>query len=167
MRTKSKPKDLSKGYLIVLIAKYYYAPDFILEDFINLVKEKMRSFDFDSMEYQEYKWHNKITSICKSLSAGDMDWHLKEREYIPIYENELQYVQTCKTDRQRKLLFTLYAAARYMDCDGWINKKDLKGLAETFKLANLTLVTDKKASLIRELVEMEYIALVKKSIISI
>ena len=41
-------------------------------------------------------------------------------------------------------MFTLYAVARYMDSDGWINKKDLRGLSEIFKLANITLTSDKK-----------------------
>lgn len=160
--TQTVPKDLSKGHLIFLMAKYYYSPGISLEEFILLVKEKMLSFDFPPVEYEEYKWHTKITNICKRLLSGDIDVELKERDYIPIYENELKCVELCKIDRQKKLLFTLYAAARYMDWEGWINKKDLKGLSEIFKLANLTLGTDKKASLIRELVEMNYITLSKK-----
>lgn len=41
-------------------------------------------------------------------------------------------------------MFTLFAIARYMNSEGWINKKDSKGLSEVFKLANVTLSSDKK-----------------------
>ena len=54
-------------------------------------------------------------------------------------------------------MFTLYAVARYMDSDGWINKKDLRGLSEIFKLANITLTSDKKNEMLHELYKNGYI----------
>ena len=41
--------------------------------------------------------------------------------------------------------------------DGWINKKDLRGLSEIFKLANITLTSDKKNELLHELYKNGYI----------
>lgn len=59
-------------------------------------------------------------------------------------------------------MFTLFAIARYMDCNGWINKKDSKGLSEVFKLANVTLSSDKKNELLHDLYSNGYIYFGKK-----
>ena len=61
-----------------------------------------------------------------------------------------------------KFMFTLFAIARYMDCEGWINKKDSKGLSEVFKLANVTLSSDKKNELLHDLYSNGYIHFGKK-----
>ncbi len=59
-------------------------------------------------------------------------------------------------------MFTLYAVARYMDSDGWINKKDLRGLSEIFKLANITLTSDKKTNCFMSYIKMVIFILVNK-----
>lgn len=112
--------------------------------------------------YQEYLYHNKITAICNGLLNGDIDITFKEREYIPIYENELDVINTLPNDRQKKLMFTFFAVARYMDCDGWINKKTSKGISEIFKLANVTVTSQKRNELLHELYKNGYISFGKK-----
>ena len=59
-------------------------------------------------------------------------------------------------------MFTLFAIARYMNSEGWINKKDSRGLSEVFKLANVTLSSDKKNELLHELYSNGYIHFGKK-----
>ena len=59
-------------------------------------------------------------------------------------------------------MFTFFALARYMDCDGWINKKTSKGISEAFKLANVTLTSDKRNEMLHELYVNGYITLGKK-----
>ena len=59
-------------------------------------------------------------------------------------------------------MFTFFALARYMNCDGWINKKTSKGISEVFKLANVTLTSDKRNELLHELYVNGYISLGKK-----
>lgn len=54
-------------------------------------------------------------------------------------------------------MFTLYAIARYMNCNGWVNKKDFQGITEVFKLANVSLTTEKKNELLYELHKNGYI----------
>ena len=49
-----------------------------------------------------------------------------------------------------------------MNSEGWINKKDSKGLSEVFKLANVTLSSDKKNELLHELYSNGYIHFGKK-----
>ena len=160
MASKNKPDDLSMGYFITLIAKYYLSDEIDVESLSKIVKEKLLEFDLEN--YQEYKYHNKIMKICTFLFDGNIDKNFREQEYIPIYENELKVIESLPNDRQKKLMFTFFALARYMDCDGWINKKTSKGISEAFKLANVTLTSDKRNELLHELYSNGYISLGKK-----
>lgn len=160
MASKKKPDDLSMGYFITLIAKYYLSDEIDVESLSKIVKEKLLEFDLEN--YQEYKYHNKIMKICTSLFDGNINKNFREQEYIPIYENELKVIESLPNDRQKKLMFTFFALARYMDCDGWINKKTSKGISEAFKLANVTLTSDKRNELLHELYSNGYISLGKK-----
>ena len=160
MASKKKPDDLSMSYFITLIAKYYLPLLTDNKSLSDIVKKELLEFDLDN--YQEYKYHNKIMKICTSLFDGSIDKNFREQEYIPIYENELKVIESLPNDRQKKLMFTFFALARYMDCDGWINKKTSKGISEAFKLANVTLTSDKRNELLHELYVNGYIYLGKK-----
>ena len=160
MASKKKPDDLSMGYFITLIAKYYLPLLTDSKSLSDIVKKELLEFDLDN--YQEYKYHNKIMKICASLFDGSIDKKFREQEYIPIYENELKVIESLPNDRQKKLMFTFFALARYMNCDGWINKKTSKGISEVFKLANVTLTSDKRNELLHELYVNGYISLGKK-----
>ena len=155
-----KPDNISNGYLITLIAKYYFDKDKNPDDLIDIVKKKMLDFNIEG--YQEYRYANKIKKACIELYDLESDKLFRELEYVPIYEKELKVVESLPNDRQKKFMFTLYAIARYMNCDGWINKKDSKGLSEVFKLANTTLSSDKKNELLHELYSNGYIHFGKK-----
>ena len=160
MASKKKPDDLSMGYFITLIAKYYLPLLTDNKSLSDIVKKELLEFDLDN--YQEYKYHNKIMKICTSLFDGSIDKNFREQEYVPIYENELKLIESLPNDRQKKLMFTFFALARYMNCDGWINKKTSKGISEAFKLANVTLTSDKRNELLHELYVNGYINLGKK-----
>lgn len=160
MASKKKPDDLSIGYFITLIAKYYFSDELDAEQLSNIVKRKILEFNLDN--YQEYKYHNKIVSICEDLFNDSIDNTFKEREYIPIYENELKFISALPTDRQKKIMFTFFAVARYMHCDGWINKKTSKDISEVFRLANVNLTSEKRNELLHELYANGYITFGKK-----
>ena len=148
------------GYFITLIAKYYLPLLTDNKSLSDIVKKELLEFDLDN--YQEYKYHNRIMKICTSLFDGNIDKNFREQEYVPIYENELKVIESLPNDRQKKLMFTFFALARYMNCDGWINKKTSKGISEAFKLANVTLTSDKRNELLHELYVNGYISLGKK-----
>ena len=160
LASKKKPNDLPMGYFIMLIAKYYFNNGEAFEDLIEIVKNKLLEFNIEN--YQEYKWSNKIVKTCKFLYESEDNSKFKELEYIPIYQKEINLISTLPNDRQKKFMFTLYAIARYMDSDGWINKKDLRGLSEVFKLANVTLTLEKKNEMLHELYANGYISFGKK-----
>ena len=148
------------GYFITLIAKYYFSYELGAEELANIVKRKILEFNLDN--YQEYKYHIKIMNTCEGLYNDSIDRTFKEKEYIPIYENELRLISTLPTDKQKKLMFTFFAVARYMNCDGWINKKTSKDISEVFKLANITLTSDKRNELLHELYVNGHISFGKK-----
>lgn len=156
----NKPDNISNGYLITLIAKYYFDKSKEPDILIDIVKKKMVQFNIEG--YQEYRYANKIKKTCIYLYELESDDLFRELKYIPIYEKELKIVETLPNDRQKKFMFTLFAIARYMDCDGWINKKDSKSLSEVFKLANITLSSEKKNELLYELHSNGYIHFGKK-----
>lgn len=149
LASAGKPDDLSMHYFIMLIAKYYYADTLDAGRLSDIVKETLHAFHPD--HYQEYQYHNKILLTCEGLYDGSIDRRLKEKPYIPIYENELRMILALPNDRQKKLMFTFTAVARYMDCGGWINTKSSKGVAEVFRLANVTLSADARSRLLHEL----------------
>lgn len=160
LASKNKPDELPMGYFITLIAKYYYSDDLDIDTLSDIIKKKILEFSIDN--YQEYKYHTKIINICKNLFSGEMNTLLKERENIPIYENELHLINSLDNDRQKKLMFTLFSIARYMECNGWINKKNAKGISEVFKLANITLPSDKRNELLHQLYVNGHITFGKK-----
>lgn len=148
------------GHFITLIAKYYYSDKLSSEELSDIVKGKILEFDLDN--YQEYKYHNRIVAVCDGIFSGSVVRNLKEIEYIPIYESELSFINSLLNDQQKKIMFTFFAVARYMDCDGWINKKTSKDISEVFKLANVTLTSDKRNELLHELYVDGYISFGKK-----
>ena len=148
------------GYFITLIAKYYFSDELSVEELVDIVKKKILEFNLDN--YQEYKYYNKIVNICESLFNGSIDKCFKEREYVPIYDNELNYINTLPTEKQKKVMFTFFAVARYMECDGWINKKSSKDISEVFRLANVHLTSAKRNELLHELYINGYITFGKK-----
>lgn len=158
--SNQKPDELSVRYLITLIAKYYFHNATDAETLAELVKKKILCFDIDN--YQEYTYHKRIISTCEGLFNESIDCSLKEREFVPIYMDEINLINSLPDDRQKKVMFTLYAIARYMECGGWINKKDAKGLAEIFKLANVTLTCAKRNELLHELYKNGHISFGKK-----
>ena len=160
LASKKRPDDLPMRYFITLIAKYYFSDKLSVDELADIVKKEISEFDIDN--YQEYKYHNKIITTCEGLFNGTLEQSLKEREYIPIYESELNFINTLPTDRHKKLMFTFFAVARYMDCNGWINKKTSKDISEVFKLANVNLTSDKRNELLHELYTNGYITFGKK-----
>lgn len=159
LASKTKPADLPMGYFITLIAKYYYSDASDAETLSNIVKEKILEFQLD--HYQEYKYHHKTVSVCQALFERTIPICLKERDYIPIYENELNFIHSLPNDKSKKIMFTLFAVARYMECDGWVNKKDSKGIAEIFKLANVTATSRERNKLLHSFYLNGYISFSK------
>ena len=97
LASKEKPDDLPVGYLITLIAKYYCCDTITADALSDITKKKLLEFDLDN--YQEYRYHNKITAICEGLYSGKIEQGFQEREYIPVYESLLDFIRSLYNDR--------------------------------------------------------------------
>lgn len=58
----NKPDNISNGYLITLIAKYYFDRGKDPNILIDTVKTKMLEFNIEG--YQEYRYASKIKKTC-------------------------------------------------------------------------------------------------------
>lgn len=160
LASKEKPKELHMGYFMTLISKYYYAEGMRAELLSDTVKQALSEFHLE--RYQEHQYHKRILAICESLCNGTAEPGFRELESIPIYRAEMNVLESLPNDRQKKFLFTLFAIARYVDCDGWTNKKTARDVAEVFQLANLTLSSQKRNELLHELYVNGYVSFGKK-----
>ena len=161
VNSREKPPDLSMNYLITLLIKKYFSENHIYGyDLVNVVKAKLNEFNISG--YQEYKFHKKISQLVDKLCNDKELCTFKNIEYVPIYQSEIDKISALDNDRKKKFLFTVYAVARFMDSNGWINKKDLSGITEIFKLANISLTQKDKLVLIHELYKDGYISFSKR-----
>lgn len=101
LASKKKPDDLSMGYLITLIAKYCYSDRINADELSDMIKKKLSEFDLEN--YQEYQYHNKIIATCQEICTGSTEHTFREREFIPIYESELAFIDSLPNDRQKNL----------------------------------------------------------------
>ena len=105
----------------------------------------------ESSDNQEYKLFEKIKrNISKERN---FDNKIRDIDYIPLYEKELELIRGLKTDREKKFIFTCIIVARLFNKDGWFNIpfKDL------FKLANMSMKSEDMNKFIFGMKEKELI----------
>lgn len=152
LNTYTKPDDLSIMYLTTLLFKKFYG----INDISEKIKEELVKFNIPG--YQEYLFANKIYSICNDLSINEEKRKFKELDYIPIYKSDLENINTLPNDKMKKLMFTLIANARYMNSEGWINKKTSDSIREIFKQANISGGSEMRNAMLHELYKNGYIS---------
>jgi RNA polymerase-binding transcription factor DksA len=76
---------------------------------------------------------------------------LIEREYIPIYQSDIDTILSVKDEKQQKVLFSMYVLARYRDRDGWIGLYKPMDIKHLFDLADVKLKTTQRYLMLGEL----------------
>ena len=154
--SSSIPDKTSVSSVITYLTKYYYELYDSCDSVVDAVCEQMKKYNLKVENYQEYKFKSRMISLFKSLEEGKTD-RLKTHESIPLYRSEYEKILSCKADKEKKLLFTLYILARYTGKYGWvyIPRKDI------FNLANVSYNKDSKI-LIRNLLQQVLIKNTKK-----
>lgn len=155
--TKSVPKDCPKIYLIILLSKYFKTDTDDENTLSDKVKQQMLLFDFDVVEYQEYKWSKKILSVCKKVIEDSL--YLKKLSSVPLFRSELDTISSLKTDKEKKVLFVMYIIARFMNCEGWINLS----IKDIFKIANISTTIDNQDELLRGFINSGIVIVSKKN----
>ena len=116
-----------------------------------LVHEELLKFNYD--DYALYKWREEIRKACSLTIKYNLT--LKEFESIPLLSDELEKIQQCDTDREKKLLFTLYIFARYKGRNGRIDTEYVK--KTIFDLANINDTTLEKHKIVASLRDKGFI----------
>lgn len=150
------PEKTSVLTVITYFVKYYFELYDSCDQVVAAVCNKMNEYNLNIDIYQEYKFKPKMMSLFKSLADEKID-RLKTYDSIPLYKTEYEKVMSCETDKEKKLLFTLFILARHTNRYGWvyIPRKEI------FKLANISYNKDCK-SMIRNLLQRGLIKNTKK-----
>jgi len=156
LKNKKKPRFVSNRYLIKLLYRYYYKEDMTEEEAILNIFEKSKDIEIEG--YIEYVFYNQIVFNVKEEIEYDNKIKLRELEYIPLYESELNIINTCKTDREKKFLFTCFILSRFYN-NQWIGIKD----NDLFKIANISMTERDRQFFIHSMKEKKYITLPKNN----
>lgn len=159
LQTYNKPSEMSINYLITLLAKHFWSENKTISSLSENVKEEMIKFNIT--DYQEYIYSKKINEICTDICNNSDKRILKELDFIPVYQSDINLISSLPTDKHKKIMFTLIVNARYMNSNGWINKKTESSITQLFKDANINGGSDLRNGLLYELYIKGYISFAK------
>ena len=144
-----KTKDLQGmdnfNFLLKLLIRYY-------NQYGEIDKNKIIELTKDLKEnyLQLYQLDKRVQSvISKELENGIK---LKEFDSIPLYQSELDVINSCKKNREKKFLFTCYMLSEFYRNE-WINVS----YTDLFKLANISMSTNDRLLFIGDMVDKKYI----------
>lgn len=150
--------DIGFYSFLNLISKYYAAQCDTAEETIYNVDEQMKKLYKE--EYLKEKWYVYISGIFKKVKEGITG--INDREDVVVYTWDMCQVFKGETDQERKLLFSAYVIAHYMGCNGWLNIKTSKGIANWFEMANVACTGSDRFLLLGEMKKKGLIETTKK-----
>lgn len=150
--------DIGFYSFLNLISKYYAAQCATVEETIYNVDEQMKKLYKE--EYLKEKWYVYISGIFKKVKEGITG--INEREDVVVYTWDMCQVFKGETDQERKLLFSAYVIAHYMGCNGWLNTKTSKSIANWFEMANVACTSSDRFLLLGEMKKKGLIETTKK-----
>lgn len=151
------PEGLTPNVAIGYLTRYYFEKGFELEECIQKVCEKMNSLNLDIIEYQEYQAAARSKRYYNTCKSGKFSL-LRDFDTIKLYKSEYDKIMMCETDRQKKVLFTIYILARYTDRYGWVYQSE----SDIFKLSNVSSSIKERCSTIGYLIENSFVKETKK-----
>ena len=148
LENKIIPKNVSNKRILLYIAKYYYQPEYSVNEMKQLILNKMSEFNLSVEQYQEYKYDAYVKNICEKLVKQELSSEFRKVEYANIYQSELDIINKCENDKEKKLLFTLFVLAKVNgNNSGWVNNE----IKDIFQLANITATIKERATIIYKL----------------
>lgn len=146
--SRTIPKNVSNKRVLLYIAKYYFNPECSVSEMMRIVFDKVAEFNLPKEVYQEYKYEKYVKGICEKLLSRELSAEFKQVESVNIYQSELDIINQAETDKEKKLLFTLFVLAKISGNNfGWVNY-DIKDI---FQLANITATVKDRAGIIYKL----------------
>lgn len=145
------PQNMRMRTLIRYLIRYYY-PQFknkTWQEYFEFIKQDMKEFNFKLYEYQEYLYADYMKKLCKKMLKGEIR-ELRQIDEVSITQAEMDIIRQCETERQQKVLFTLYVLAKVYGYDsGWVNF----GIPEIFKLANVSMKYQDRLFMLHDIYE--------------
>ena len=158
--TKVIPKGVSNKRVLLYIAKYYFNPVLSVNEMKKLVFEKMLEFKLSIDYYQEYKYDSYVKGICQKLLSNELSPEFRRIDSVNIYQSELDIISRGESDKEKKLLFTLFVLAKINGTNsGWVNNE----IKDIFQLANVTATIKDRALLLHKLYKAELIGQNRKN----
>lgn len=152
------PEDVSANTAIKYLTRYYCEyGNMDLQEITDTVFNKMRDYNLTVVAYQEYKANELIKRIYSAINNGKIG-KLRAYDSIPLYKSEYEKIMACETDREKKVLFTIYILAKYTNCYGWVYNSE----SEIYKLANVSSTTKNKVDVFASLLNKGMIKDTKK-----
>ena len=114
------------------------------------------SKDLESLHIKDFylfKWKRTIENSCYIYSKYKTKF--KEYESIELYKSELKNIESCKNDRQKKLLFTMYIISKYLGKNSEYNDEEYLKIdgkytkKQIFDMSNISISRDNRDLLIR------------------
>lgn len=148
IETKNIPKDISNKRLLIYIAKYFFDDKLTKQEYKNVIFEEMKKFELPLNHYQEYKYDSYVTGLCEKLLSGELSHELRKIDSVDIYRSELDIIEQGESDKEKKLLFTLFVLAKINGTNsGWVNNE----AKDIFSLANVTATIKDRSLMIHKL----------------
>ena len=147
LETKVIPKGVSNKRVLLYIAKYYFDSEYSIKEMQSLVFEKMAEFKLPVEIYQEYKYVNYVKGLCEKLLSDELSCEFRKVKSVKLYQSELDIINRGETDKEKKLLFTLFVLAKVNGTNsGWVNNE----IKDIFQLANITATIKERALLLHK-----------------
>ena len=160
LEAKVIPKGVSNKRVLLYIAKYYFNPLYSIEEMKSLIFKKMSEFNLPANYYQEYKYDTYVKGICEKLLSKELSSEFRKVSSVDLYQSELDVINEGETDKEKKILFTLFVLAKINGTNsGWVNNE----IKDIFQLANVTATIKERALLLHKLYKAGLIGQSKKN----
>lgn len=119
-------EGISIKRFLLLLVKYYFEElkDFSVKKYKEKIQEIVHEFSMP-IEYEDYKYDSYIERLCRNIKSGKIDNRLKNIDKIDVTKPEMDVVRQGNTDREKKLLFTMFVLAKsVLNPSGWVNYRD-------------------------------------------
>lgn len=147
LESKVIPKGVSNKRVLLYIAKYYFNPNCSVKEMQGLIFEKMKEFKLNPEVYQEYKYASYVKGLCEKLLSNEISREFRKVESVYLCQSELDIINKGETDKEKKLLFTLFVLAKINGTNsGWVNNE----IKDIFQLANITATIKDRALLLHK-----------------
>lgn len=157
-----KTKDLQGmnnfNFLLKLLIRYYIQYGKLNNDKSRIKNKTIRLTIIELTKglkenyLEEYQLDKKIKNLINRESKKNIK--LKELSNIPLRQSELDKIKSCKTNREKKILFTCYILSEFFNNE-WINIS----YTDLFKLANISMSQKDQCIFIGDMVDKGFIGI--------